>query len=230
MAQIPHIISALRPALSLLSLVAVACLPPAEAAAHPHVWIDARVEVKFEDDGQIQGLDVAWTFDEIYSLFAVEGLDLNEDGNLEPSELAPLVENSLKELKAWSYFTYSRSAEGQLNYGEPTKFEARYVDGYLTFQFEIPFATALDLSDAELVFKLYDPTYYIALDLARDAPVTLTANAPESCSYTVGDILDQPLSQSLFESNFDDPDKAQSLAESFASPVTISCSGSQPND
>lgn len=212
------------------ALAALACLPPVEVAAHPHVWIDAKVEVKFEDTGQARGLNVAWTFDEIYSLFAVEGLDSNEDGNLEPSELAPLVQNSLKELKSWSYFTYARSAEGQVNYGEPERFEARYVDGFLTFQFELPFAAALDLSQAELVFKLYDPTYYIALDLARDEPVVLASNAPNECTFAVGDILDQPLSQSLFETDFDDPEKAQSLAEAFASSVTISCAGNQADD
>ncbi len=81
-----------RPVFLSLGLVAFACLAAAEATAHPHVWIDARVEVKFQEEGQIRALDVTWTFDEIYSLFAVEGLDSNEDGNFESSELAPLVQ------------------------------------------------------------------------------------------------------------------------------------------
>src|SRR3546814_6694044 len=45
------------------------------AAAHPHVWIDARFAVIFDGQQRMAALRQSWRFDEFYSLFAVEGLD-----------------------------------------------------------------------------------------------------------------------------------------------------------
>jgi ABC-type uncharacterized transport system substrate-binding protein len=56
---------------ALVSLVAVT----SAAIAHPHVWITIRAELMYSPDGAITGIRHAWTFDDMFSAFAVQGID-----------------------------------------------------------------------------------------------------------------------------------------------------------
>ena len=49
-------------------------LGAAAAEAHPHVWIAARSEVVYAPDGSITGVRHAWTFDEMFTTYALQGL------------------------------------------------------------------------------------------------------------------------------------------------------------
>ena len=61
--------------LSRLVLAALAVLLVASAAlAHPHVWVTMKSELVYAADGSITGIRHAWTFDEMFSTFATQGL------------------------------------------------------------------------------------------------------------------------------------------------------------
>ncbi len=47
------------------------------ARAHPHVWIIMKSEIVYAPDGSITGVRHAWTFDDMFSAFAVQGLEDN---------------------------------------------------------------------------------------------------------------------------------------------------------
>ena len=47
------------------------------ALAHPHVWVEARAKVVFGKDGKVDAIRNDWVFDEMYSAFAVTGLEKN---------------------------------------------------------------------------------------------------------------------------------------------------------
>ena len=51
-----------------------------DAHAHPHVWATVHSEIILDANRQITGVRHAWTFDEMYSAMAVQGLDANGDG------------------------------------------------------------------------------------------------------------------------------------------------------
>ena len=60
------------------------------ASAHPHVWVVVKSEVLFGANGKITGIRHAWTFDDMYSAFATQGL--GSDGKPPtPEQLAPLA-------------------------------------------------------------------------------------------------------------------------------------------
>ena len=44
------------------------------AQAHPHVWIDLRVQPQLNEQGQLVALQQAWRFDPFYSLILIEEL------------------------------------------------------------------------------------------------------------------------------------------------------------
>ena len=60
------------------------------ALAHPHVWIDAGVEIILNDQNEATGVRISWTYDDLYSLYVVGdmGLDPDWDGKLTPEEEA----------------------------------------------------------------------------------------------------------------------------------------------
>ena len=67
----------LRSAFVGLALLVGSSLP---ALAHPHVFVDARLEVRFDADGRVAALRHVWRFDDAFSAFASQGLDTNGDG------------------------------------------------------------------------------------------------------------------------------------------------------
>ena len=66
---------------------------PTGAVAHPHVFIDATIEVIFDDKGLAEGVRIGWTYDEYFSLLIIEdrGLDPDYDNVLTPEAEAKLA-------------------------------------------------------------------------------------------------------------------------------------------
>ena len=79
-----------------------------QAAAHPHVWIEIRSDVIFNDEGKITGINLIWSFDDGYTQVALEGLDTNGDGVYSQQELDPLTKENIASLKDYEYFTVMR--------------------------------------------------------------------------------------------------------------------------
>src|SRR3979409_315532 len=88
----PEVGSTLRRLLGLLALAGGLALGAAAAKAHPHVWITGRSEVIYAPDGSISGVRHAWTFDDMFSTYALQGLETKTKGVFSREELAPLAQ------------------------------------------------------------------------------------------------------------------------------------------
>ncbi len=108
-------LSALALALGAILLTAV------PVAAHPHIWVSVRTSVLY-DNGAIVGFRHAWTFDQYYSVMAIEGLDTDKDGKYSRAELAELAKINIEALKEFSYFTFARLADQELAVGIPKNY------------------------------------------------------------------------------------------------------------
>src|SRR3712207_3291340 len=75
------------------------------AQAHPHIWITSRVEVVFDSSAYVVALNHAWTFDEGFSAYGVQGLDTDQDGSYSREELLPLAKGYIESLRPFDYFT-----------------------------------------------------------------------------------------------------------------------------
>ncbi len=64
----------LRPA-----LLGLALMMPAPALSHPHIFIDAGLDVIFDDDGRLTHVKVTWVYDAFYSLLTMEERALDQD-------------------------------------------------------------------------------------------------------------------------------------------------------
>ena len=59
---------------SLAAALAALAMTAAAASAHPHVWVTIKSELVFAPDGSVTGVRHAWTFDDMFSVFATQGL------------------------------------------------------------------------------------------------------------------------------------------------------------
>jgi len=172
--------SSLSLAFSLLAAVLLAAVP---AAAHPHVWVNAREEILFNEQGEIKAIRSAWVFDEMYSAFATEGL--SKDGKpATPEQLAPLAKTNVESLAEFDYFVFAKNGGAKIPFEPPVDYRLEErADKRVILSFTLPLKAPVKASKA-FSLQVYDPTYFVAFSLEKDNPVSLVS-APSGCSANV---------------------------------------------
>src|SRR3977135_3890257 len=72
------------------TIVCAVFLAADAASAHPHVWITMKTEVIYAPDGAVKGVRHAWEFDDMFSVFATQGIKSRKRGEFTREELMPL--------------------------------------------------------------------------------------------------------------------------------------------
>ena len=128
-------------------LAAAVCMAAGAAQAHPHVWVTMTEELLYAPDGSVTGVRHTWTFDDMFSAFAVQGLDQETNGTSTREELAPLAKVNVESLKEYAYFTYAKvNGKRQRDaFADPIDYWLAYdpKDTVLTLHFTLPFKTAV---------------------------------------------------------------------------------------
>src|SRR3982074_3590530 len=144
----------------LAALVGVA-IPGEAASAHPHVWVTVKSELVYAPDGSVTGVRHAWTFDDMFSVFALQGLDSKKKGEFTREELAPLAEVNVSSLKEYDFFTYAKANGSKLEFNDP---QAGYhlcqktKDTVLTLYFTLQLKAPVKAKD--LTLEVYDREYF----------------------------------------------------------------------
>jgi ABC-type uncharacterized transport system substrate-binding protein len=154
------------------------------AAAHPHVFVDARVEVVFDTEGRISALRHVWRFDDAFSAFASQGLDKNGDGILSIEELQPLAKVNVDSLKDYDYFTYLRAGGKRTGFKIPTEYWLQSEDGYLTLFYTLPLMQPVKPDKIGVTIDVYDPGYFVDYQFVEKDPAKL-AEAPATCAMEI---------------------------------------------
>jgi ABC-type uncharacterized transport system substrate-binding protein len=204
----------------------VACTLP--AGAHPHVWVEMRSDIVFNDRGLISAINLMWTFDDAYAQMALDGLDTNGDGVYSQDEIAPLTEENMASLKDYDYFTVVRFNGRKQPFAAVTEFGQIYSADKLELHFQVPLAAPLDPRAGEFVLKIYDPDFFVAFDYAKDDPVTVIGNMPPPCRLEVKPVptdaeLDQTRAMLATKGTDWKPENNEDFGALFAQPVTIRC-------
>ena len=55
-------------------------LAAGSAMAHPHVWVTMKSELVYAADGSVTGVRHAWTFDDMFSAYATQGIEIKKKG------------------------------------------------------------------------------------------------------------------------------------------------------
>ena len=189
------------------------------AAAHPHVWVTATGELLYAADGSVTGIRNHWLFDDMFSAFAVQGLAGKEKGKFTRDELAPLAKTNIESLSEFKYFVYATADGKKAPFAEPLPdYWLDYKDGLLTLNFTLPFQQPVKAKDLKI--EIYDPTYFVAFALKKEAAVQLVG-APAQCKMTY--TLPRELTYALGKQLSNNPEAATNWGSFFANKISVKC-------
>jgi ABC-type uncharacterized transport system substrate-binding protein len=216
-----HANSALRRLLGLVLLAATLVFGETAAQAHPHVWITSTSELIYGPDGSITGVRHAWTFDDMFSTYALQGLESKTKGVYSREELAPLAQTNVESLKEYKFFTFAKADGKKAPFQEPVDYYLEYKDGTLTLHFTLMLKAPA--KPRELVLDVFDPEFFIDFKLADKDPVKLVG-APAACQMTFQRPSDGTASaQKLGEQTFASGGDNSNFGAMFANKIKVEC-------
>ena len=253
------------------------------AGAHPHVWVTVETTVLF-DKGSVSGFRHKWTFDELYTAMAVEGLDTNKDGIYSREELAELAKVNIEGLAEFQYFTQARLGNAPLAFEAPKDYWLDYGDkvadpladkqspveilpragsaaaetpkaeqkpGFfgrlwalifgpaktpapatepaagptkvLSLNFTLPLKQPVLTDAPDFNFAVFDPSFFIALELARTDPVRLGPGAPATCRIELGPVEGDDAPQPVAPGGFANQTDAPGFGFTTLKPIKLQC-------
>ena len=216
----PEVKIALRRVLGLLLVAAGVVLGTGTAQAHPHVWITAKSELIYAPDGSITGVRHAWTFDDMFSTYALQGIEAKTKGAYSKEELAPLAQTNVGSLREFGFFTFAKADGKKEKFLEPVDYFLEYKDSLLTLHFTLPVKTPFRTK--QLALEVFDPAFFIDFKFADKEPVKLVG-APADCRMAFQRPNDGTASaQKLGEQNFMGGDGGN-YGAMFANKILVDC-------
>jgi ABC-type uncharacterized transport system substrate-binding protein len=215
----------LRLSALLTALFAMIATTAGPATAHPHVWVTVKSELLYAPDGTLKGVRHAWTFDDMFSTFATQGLEAKKKGEFTREELAPLAKVNVESLKEYDFFTYATESGKKIEFNEPLEgyylvFDPKQTE--LTLHFELPLKAPVKTKNVNI--EVYDREYFVDFSLAEKEPIRL-AGAPAQCKLSVGkpQEMGAALSQRLSQLGPDQRDPSLTIGSEFANKIIVTC-------
>jgi ABC-type uncharacterized transport system substrate-binding protein len=194
------------------------------ASAHPHVWVTMKSAVVYGPDGAITGVRHSWTFDDMYSAFATQGLEQKTKGEFTPQELQPLAKVNVESLKEYDFFTFAKSNGKDVAFVDPVDYSLEFdpKETVLTLHFILPLKTPLRAKTLDL--EVFDPSYFVDFALAEKDPVNLE-KAPAGCWVSVAkpQEMTKEMAQKLAEIPPDQQIPDNSYGAAFSNKISVKC-------
>ena len=202
--------------------VLVAALAAAPALAHPHVFVTGKSEVIFTD-GKVSAVRHLWTFDDLYSSYAVQGLAKN--GKLATrDDFAPLAKENAGSLAENGYFTVVKINGKQVDFGDVTDYwmeegPDHLVSFHVTLPLKVPSTTG-----KAMTLQVFDPEYFINFEFDEKTPPKMVG-APDGCSIGLNrpDPLKVEDTKKLSESVITGLSPGQGYGLKLASRAIVAC-------
>lgn len=191
------------------------------AAAHPHVWVTFHSEMLYAADGSMTGIRHDWTFDEMFSAYALQGISHARKGQYTRQELAPLAQTNMDSLKEYDYFTYARTDGKKLKFAAPVDYWLEYKNAALTLHFTLPLQAPV--AAKAIRTEIYDPSIFVDFEFAKDQPVSLNGAPQCLVSY---DLPHQPTPAEqarLSQLDAVPLDPSSTYGEIFANKILVKC-------
>ncbi len=203
------------------SLAALALFVASAAQAHPHVWVTMKSELVYGADGSATGVRHAWTFDDMFSTFATQGLDSKEKGKFTREELAPLAEVNITSMKEFDYFTIARQNGKKTEFGSPTDYFLEFKDGLLTLHFTLPFKTPAKAQSIDL--EIYDSMYFVDFSFSTDKEPVRLVGAPTECKLHVARPGESAQKGKPGEAFFNNLQPGTNFGAQFSNRISVQC-------
>lgn len=154
-------------------LTSVFCVGATAAGAHPHIFVDAGLQLHFDDQDRLAAVRVVWVYDEFYSMLLVDDLGLDQDytGNISAQEREDLSGFDMNWVEGYEGDLKLRAGAEPLDLTGPLEWTADYRDGRIITTHLRAVQDPPEPEAGPLVFEVYDPTYYTSYTIALDAMI-----------------------------------------------------------
>ena len=219
---------------SLLRLLAfgLAVSLPGAAGTHPHVFVTGGAHFEVDAEGRLTALHVSWIYDSFASLYLLNYLQVDQDGDqvLTEEEKAKILADQTNwpdDFQGDSYLFLSGQKQGL---GKAADADTRILE---SGQVEVTFRRALERpfrpsagGDPDAVVKLYDPTFYYAYEVTD--PPRIIGPDGHGCTvvhkpYDANDPALKALQVELSALGTDETPDQQDVGALFADELRMSC-------
>ncbi|MCC5973309.1 MAG: DUF1007 family protein [Rubellimicrobium sp.] len=198
------------------------------AAAHPHVFVEAEVDIVFDAGGEMTGVRLTWIYDDFFSFMLTAELGLDPQGSLQltPEEQEVLATFVLDWPDNFGGDLQVTQNGRQLDLAAPQQQAVEYRDGRVMETHVRPLRTPADAA-VPVDVQVFDPYYYVAYEIVGDIGVI----GREGCDIrfnpadltTAYAMLEEILfGQPAFDMGADDYD-FPAVGDAFADTVTVRC-------
>jgi ABC-type nickel/cobalt efflux system permease component RcnA/ABC-type uncharacterized transport system substrate-binding protein len=161
-------------------VAAALALGAGTAEAHPHIWIDAKARISFNEAGELVAIHNSWTFDAAFSVWQTQGLDTNGDGITSSEEMQELADENVRGLADYGFYTLVGEGDESVRLASMDNGRFVYEDGRSTLEFGVEPQGPYRIQ-GRLEVAIADPEFYVAINFAGLSDVTLE-NAPAGCT------------------------------------------------
>lgn len=157
-----------------LVAVAIYALMPTEALAHPHVFVDVSLTLRYDTQGRLTTVDEVWTYDELYSLLILTEVGGQETDSFNPSQLVRLrrIDTNFDPLNGG--LMAIESAGTSIATGQPFYLSTELKGDRVVSRRRHTLAPPVD-GEQQVSIRVYDPTYYV--DFSMPSEVTIQGRA-----------------------------------------------------
>jgi ABC-type uncharacterized transport system substrate-binding protein len=130
------------------------------------MWIDANLQMQFDDKGRVASVSQSWTFDELFSSYAIQGIKRDTHKMPDQEALDAIAQNWMGALAdpMSHYFTDIEQDNRALKVSPAEAITARWdlATERLVLQFSLPLVTPVSPQAGPVSVRVADPTYFVA--------------------------------------------------------------------
>ena len=171
------------PRLTFLIVSCAAALVCGQAAAHPHVFAEAKMTLVLNAAGAVEKLTHNWVFDDLFSSTVLVEFDKDQDLKLSEEELKDVQGTIVDSIGDYNYFQTISNNGADVKMARPPNLTAKMDGTTLVISFESAPEKILPLH-GKVSFGIYDPTFYTAIDFVADSDLQ-TTGLPAGCEAKV---------------------------------------------
>ncbi|MFN2343200.1 MAG: DUF1007 family protein [Desulfonatronovibrio sp.] len=153
--------------ITLLTILMLFFSVPKQSIGHPHVFIEAEMEVEMDQDG-VKGIWHHWTFDEYFSAWIIDEFDINKDGVLSPEETENLYQEAFQNLKKFGFWTKVFNGKDEIAIEVLEEFSVSLHNESATYSFFLPLNIKLESDPQDIYFVVYDKDFYCQIFFPPD--------------------------------------------------------------
>lgn len=214
----------------LAPLALAAGLAAGAAAAHPHVFVEARVSLVLDGQGNVLGVRLSWDYDEFFSFLLTAELGIDPEGDmiLTEAEIAALSDFVLDWPADFGGDLFVTQDGAPLALGAREQARVTFDGGRVSESHYRPLLAPAAAGATGVAVQIYDPFYYVAYQVVGE--IGLEGGTGCATRYQAADLnaAYAMVDELLYGRPASDvgPDEAfPEVGHAFADTVTVTCAG-----